>query len=105
MNTIRMLGMIELLEEEITQQDNKESILPQEIQNAIINHRAVAASDSSIKDNLMATHWIISTLDQDNEIEGGVESRQWGDGLIAAGEAIGVLDLVKYIVQRSKNLI
>ena len=38
------------------------------------------------------------------EIEGGVESDTWGDGLISAGEAVGTLDLITNIVNKSKNI-
>ena len=60
--------------------------------------------DASIQEQLMATHWVLTILEQEIELEGGVESKAWGEGLIAIGEATGTLDLIKYIVQRSKNI-
>ena len=43
-------------------------------------------------------------LEQEIEIEGGVESNTWVDGMIIVGEAIGLLDLIEYITKRSKKI-
>ena len=42
--------------------------------------------------------------DQDTKIEGGVESINWKEGLISIGKAIRTLELIKYIVQRSRKI-
>ena len=84
--------------------DEENDSFPVEIQEAIRNRRAVAASDASINERCMATHWIITTLDQNSVMEGGVESNTWGDGLISAGEAVGTLDLISTIVKKSRSI-
>ena len=49
-------------------------------------------------------HWIITTLEQNREIEGGVDSNIWGEGMIPAGKATGLLDLITYITSRCRNI-
>jgi len=86
------------------QNESEEEEFPEEMKRAIRNRRAVAATDASMYGNLMASHWVITTLEKEYEIEGGVESKKWMDGMIAGGEAIGVLDLIKYIVKKARNI-
>ena len=75
-----------------------------EIQKAIMNQCAVAASGISIEDNLLSIHWVIISLGNSTRIEGGVESKNWKDSMIPAGESIGTLDLVWYIIRRCKHI-
>ena len=64
----------------------------------------VAASDASKERNLLATHQIITNLQNNIEIEDRVENKKWDNGMIPAREAIGILDLVSYITKRSRNI-
>jgi len=83
--------------------DSNDEINPELIQ-AIQCRRAVAASDASIRGDLLATHWIITTLLNDVKEEGGITTDAWGDGMIPAGEGVGLLDLVMKIVKATKLL-
>ena len=55
---------------------NKEEMLgnkhPSELEDAIRNGQAVAAIEASIDENLMATHWLTTSLENQMKIEGGV---------------------------------
>ena len=37
-------------------------------------------------------HWILTTLEVDIEIDGGVKSKDWTKGIISIEEAVGALD-------------
>ena len=54
---------------------NEEKMLsnkhPPELEDAIRNGQAVAAIDASIDGNLMATHWLTTSLENQMKIEGG----------------------------------
>ena len=83
--------------------DSNDEINPELIQ-AIQCRRVVAASDASIRGDFLATHWIITTLLNDVKEEGGITTDAWGDGMIPAGEGVGLLDLVMKIVKATKLL-
>ena len=70
----------------------------------IRNKCTIAASDASIARNLLSTHWIFPTLENDIEIEGRVDFENWTEGMISSGEAIETLDLIQYIIARSTNI-
>ena len=52
----------------------------------------------------IATHWIVSTKQNEVEIEGGIVSSRWREGLIPSGEGIGLLDLIKHVVKATKDV-
>ena len=52
----------------------------------------------------MSILWIITTLEQEIEIERGVNLKIQGDSIIPPREAIRTLDLIKYITKRSRNI-
>ena len=60
---------------------------------------AVAATDTAMDGNYIATHWIIITKQNEDKLEGRVKSTKWIDGLIPAGEGIGLLELIINIVK------
>lgn len=76
------------------------SIILDQIQSKV----AVAATDAAMEENYIATHWIISTKDNEVEHSGGVRSTEWNVGLIPAGEGIGLLELVKNVNKNTKHL-
>ena len=57
----------------------------------------MTASDATIEGSLLATHWIVTDIDQSIKICGGIENKNWKENIVPAGEAIGALDLVKVI--------
>ena len=52
----------------------------------------------------MATHWIITTLEQEQEIEEGIESNAWVDRMITVREVMGLLDLISHTTIRCKRI-
>ena len=70
----------------------------------IRNRTAIAATDAAMDENYLATYWIVTTKQNKVELDGGVETTKWGNGMIAAGEGIGLLDLIKNIVTNTKDL-
>ena len=60
--------------------------------------------NTSIGSNLLLIYWIITSLENNTEIEGGVENKNWDNGIVPAGESIGTFDLVRYISSRYKNI-
>ena len=65
---------------------------------------AVAATDAAMEGNYMVTHWVVSTENNNEEWIGGIQNTQWSDGLIPAGEGLGLLDLIKNINNNVKHL-
>ena len=57
---------------------NEEEMLdkkhPPESNDVIRNGQAVVATDASMGENLMATHWLIKSVENQTKIEGGVET-------------------------------
>jgi hypothetical protein len=84
--------------------DNESSEYSLEVLDAIVNREAVAATDASMIGNVLATHWIISTKSNDAEQQGGVNTSDWGEAMIPAGEAIGMLDLIVNVKSNTKHL-
>ena len=76
---------------------------PAEIEIAIQNRSALAATDASMNGKYIATHWIITTNINDKEISGGVQSNKWNDKMIPAGEGIGLLSLLRDINIKTKE--
>jgi len=103
-NLVTVHGEIEIRDYENNSDESDENEFTGVLKQAIIERKAVAATDASMLGNMMATHWIITTLAQDAEIEGGIESKKWAEGLVPVGEAIGLLDLIKQIVQKTKSI-
>ena len=48
---------------------------PIELKDAIRSGRAVAATDTSMDGNLMASHWMLTSLENQLIIEGGVKTK------------------------------
>ena len=63
----------------------------------IRNRVAIAATDAAMEGNYMATRWIISTKNNEEDVVGGVQTTEWNDGQIPAGEGLGMLKLIKNI--------
>ena len=51
-------------------EENEEYHFSPEIENTICNRRAVAVVDASVNECHMATHWIITTLDDVENVTG-----------------------------------
>jgi len=103
-NIVTVYGEIEINDNENGIEGQEEDELPSEIKNTIMNRRAVVATDALMHGNFMATHWTITTLEQEINIEGRIESNTWAEGIVPVGEAIGVLDVIKYVVKRTRNI-
>jgi len=54
--------------------------------------------------NYLANHWIVSTKKNETIIFRGLESSQWNEGIIPAGEGIGLLVLIKKINTAIHNM-
>ena len=80
------------------------STYPIEIENAIRQRTAVAAVDTSMDEQYLATHWIVRTSDNNIEVNGSIESKSFSDGMIHTSEAIGTLDLIKNINENTKHM-
>ena len=59
---------------------------PLEIEEAILNRRAVAAVDASVEDVCVAACWTITNLNNEPRIEGNITSSDSTDGLIPEAE-------------------
>ena len=55
-------------------------------------------------ENYLATYQIITTKKNEVERDGGVITNKWRNSIIAAGEGIGLLDLITNIVKNTKEL-
>ena len=64
------------------------------MQEVIMMRDTVVASETSIEGNLIATHQIITSLQNNLEIEREVKSKKWNNRMIPTEEAIETLDLV-----------
>ena len=53
---------------------------------------------------MLVLYWVITTLDHDIEITGGIESKQWEDSIVRSGKVVRVLDLIKYINNRTSHI-
>ena len=65
---------------------------------------AVGATNAAIEENLLTIHWIITNLRNNIEIAGGIENKKWDNRMIPASEAISTLDIVKYIIKKTRNI-
>ena len=74
------------------------------INQAIESGRAVAASDASMEGRHLATHWILTTLEKEVDVTGGVCDDQWDDGLMPSGEGVGILELIKQLVKNTASV-
>jgi len=103
-------GSIAIISIEEKNRENKGTDLieisnfPSEIINSIINGIAVAATNASMVENKLATHWIILTKGNKVEKEGKIKTNTWQEELIPAGEGFGLLDLVVTIVKQTKYM-
>jgi len=102
--TIRILSKEEHTEGGNNEDAENEIPFPQAIVDDIVNKTAVAATDAAIAGQYIATHWIVSTKQNEVEIEGGIVSSRWREGLIPSGEGIGLLDLIKHVVKATKDV-
>ena len=59
---------------------------PPELEDSIRNGWTVADTDASMNGNLMATHWLTTSFENQIKIEGGVEITKQENGMIPAGE-------------------
>ena len=50
---------------------------PLELEDAIRKGQAVVATDASKDGNLMATHWLATSFENQIRIEGGIETTKW----------------------------
>ena len=66
----------------------------------IRNRVAIVATDAAMEGNYIAMQWIISTKNNEEDVVRGVQTTEWNNGQIPAGEGLGMLDLIKNI---SKN--
>jgi len=67
--------------------------------------RAVAATDAAIKYNVLASHWIVTDYENNEEINGGVISTKWDDKMIPVGKAADLLELILQIMKNTKHLL
>ena len=93
---------IEKMEDDTFENDSEHEI-PEEILQSIRNRTAVAATDASMKGINLATHWILTNKTNTIEITGGIHSAKWSDGQIPAGEGLGLLALIKFVTNNTKN--
>ena len=70
-----------------------------------MNKIVVGAADAAMEGNCAATHWAITSQRNEEEIIEGVESIEWKEGLVPAGEGIRLLDLVKNAVKNTAKLV
>ena len=89
----------EILQTETVQQQFSDAIIEN-----IRTNTAIAATDAAMDGSYIATHWIITTTQQTEKYEGGVKSTKWRSGMIAAGEGIGLLELITKIVKNTREL-
>ena len=76
--------------------------LPHEILENIENRTAIAAIDALMEGEYIALYWIISTKDNAIETMGEIKSTKWNTRLILAGEGLGLLALIKYIINNTR---
>ena len=81
LNTYKMQLESEMTSETNIAPSNEEEILcnphPTELEDAIRSRRVVAATDVPMDRNLMASHWMLKSLENQIRIEGGVEITKW----------------------------
>jgi len=66
--------------------------------------RVVAAVDASFKEQYMAAAWVITTLDNNERIEGSMYSSQWANGQVPVAEGLGVCNLIWEINAKCRNI-
>jgi len=59
------------------QENEDDSRYPEEIEEAILNKRAVAAVDASVDERYMAISWVVTTLENEPRCVNQVESSNW----------------------------
>ena len=57
---------------------------PLELEDAIRNGQVVVATDASMDGNLMPTHWLVASFENQIKIEGGVETTKWENRMTSA---------------------
>ena len=70
----------------------------------IENRTAVAALDTLMEGEYIVSHWIISIKDNAVETMGRIKLTKWNTGLILAGEGLGLLALIKHIINNTRQL-
>ena len=78
---------------------------PGEIEDAMLNCRAVAVLDASIRGNKLATYWIIIKSQCSIHEEERLESTWQEDAIMPQGEGINLLDLTYDIVEKTKHVL
>lgn len=71
--------------------DENGAVCPNLIIEVIRNRRALVVIDTAIDENLLATHWIITTLINSAEASRGIESSRWENRMTPTGEGIRLL--------------
>ena len=95
--------------EQRTSNSNNSGVLQSTFSSLILEHIknkiAIAATDVAMEGEYLATAWIISTKGNEDECTDSIESTEWNEGIIPAGEGIGLLELIKIIVKNTAQLI
>jgi len=71
---------------------------------SIIEGKAVAATDASVKDGQMGGRWILSNTQQSAKISGELYHKEWDDNTIAIAETITLLELLTVIERRGRHI-
>ena len=53
--------------------------------------------------NLMSSHWMMTSLENQMRIEGGAETTKLENGIIPAGQGLRLLALENYIINKTMN--
>ena len=95
-------GMIRDVRQEID--INQYPLFNQEITESIIQSRAIAASDVSIKDGKMGRAWIVMKNNGQEVLFNRLYHKKWADNSSKSAEVIILLELVQVIVKKSKHI-
>jgi len=93
------------IDDRTNEENNSENqCFHEDISQAIMNRRAVAAVDASMEGRYMVAHWIVASLNNDTCEVGEITSTKWADRSIPAAEGLGLYNLVKVINKKTKNI-
>ena len=107
---IKKSGRIEIYDEMKLNEDPQDNSkaqhqeFPEDIKEAIMNRRVVVASNAALEGTMLATYWIVTTINNTTKICGGIETKNQDETMILAEEALRVLDLIKAIAAATKNI-
>ena len=71
----------------------------------IRNQRAVVAIDASVDKRFIAAYWIVTTLDERGKYTNNISLSKWTNGTVLAVEGLGLLNLIKKINNKTKDMI